>query len=119
MKVHLGQEIEKLIEQKGYKISTIAEKSGMEDRNFRYKLKNGAFNLDQLAKLSKVLNENLFELVLDKHDISFQAQEPVELYGEITVSLNIVGKVKNVQDNFGKFLEHITIKAKDYGFRIL
>jgi transcriptional regulator with XRE-family HTH domain len=78
MKIHIGEKIKEVFEEKGLKMSSFSSSVGMTYRNIYRIFEKEHINTELLQKISKVLDYNFFNLYIDED--SNLIQEPQEKY---------------------------------------
>lgn len=87
MKLHIGKEIRRVLEEKGITAKWLAQKINTSDRNLYDLLTRDEIGTGQLKEISKILNYDFFSLyqkALHKEDKNFPASLSAEPEAEYT-----------------------------------
>lgn len=105
MEIHIGQEIERVYQQSGMKLSEFAKRINTSSRNIYSIFSRKEIKTDQLQKISEVLNFNFFALFQSESNVSM-AEEPKTGYkkssSRITVAIELDGEPSTLEHQIRK-----------------
>ena len=100
MEVHIGQEIEKIYQQSGMKLSEFAKRINTSSRNIYSIFARKEIKTDQLQKISEVLNFDFFSL-FRSDKAGTLAHEPEATYKKsghrVTISIELDGDATTLE----------------------
>ena len=128
MKIHIGKEIEKKVQERGLKIPFFADKIATGERNVYSIFKRDDISAEMLIKISKVLNFNFFSLyefqsppkVYPENGLqSSRTGEPEQEFGfvNMSISFNISAPVDRIEE-ITEFISLVNHEAVKKGFKI-
>jgi hypothetical protein len=106
MQVHIGQEIEKIYQNSGMKLSEFAKRINTSTRNVYSIFARGEIKTDQLIKISEVLKFDFFSLYIQsKGNV---VKEPVETYAKaqnkVMITIELDGKQSTLDKHIKKLI---------------
>lgn len=104
MELHIGQEIKRVLKEKGKKANWLAEKINTGDRNFYDMLTRDELSTSQLAQISEALEYDFFALY--QKQLPGMVAEPFATYGAIKTRVSVLieldGSIDTLKQWFGK-----------------
>lgn len=106
MKLHIGNEIRRVMEEKGIQPTWVAKKISTSQRNFYDLLKREAIGTDQLAEISTALEYDFFALYSKEENI---VNEPNGEYKmQVKEKISVLVELDGKDDTLKKWIKKLT-----------
>ncbi|RZK19485.1 MAG: hypothetical protein EOO86_07490 [Pedobacter sp.] len=125
MKLHIGKEIKKKAQDKGWNIKTFAEKIGIPYRTAQYLFEREEISTAQLLEISNKMDFNFMRLYKLDSERDQEFQDDFEEFGKapegfitMSLTLNVAGR----ESTFGqlpKLIQTTKEYAKGLGFKLI
>ncbi|HEX8607325.1 MAG TPA: hypothetical protein VF679_01650 [Pedobacter sp.] len=119
--LHIGKEIKKIVEKKGWSIAHFAKTANMSYRNTLYLFERSDISVVQLMQISEKLEYDFMKLYSIESDIGSTTQTEKELPTDFTTmmfSLTIGGRSSEFE-KFPELIKKTRSFAESLGFKII
>ncbi|SDM39553.1 hypothetical protein [Pedobacter antarcticus] len=125
MNIHIGKEIKKIVDQKGWSIVHFAKEANMSYRTALYLFDRTDTSIEQLLNVSKVLDYDFMQLFRGKINNEETLQQNVHEENNmkkdfITMNISLqIGGRQSVYENFPELIRKTRTIAEKLGFQLL
>lgn len=119
--LHIGKEIKRIVEKKGWTIALFSKKVSMSYRNTLYLFERTDISIDQLLHISKILEYDFMKLYSLESGIDAPTATEVTTPSDFTTmmfSLTIGGRASEF-DKFPELMKKTRSLAESLGFKII
>jgi glycogen synthase len=119
--LHIGKEIKKIVEKKGWSIAHFAKTASMSYRNTLYLFERTDVSIDQLVHISKILEYDFMKLYSIQSEINSSPDIDTAIpsdFTTMTFSLTIGGRTSEFE-KFPELMKKTRILAESLGFKVM